>query len=71
MPSDDFDVTEPDGRVLREGDAAAAVLRRLALPWRPLARLPLNRPYRLVARNRHRLSRLVPDLPPTVRRPPE
>ena len=70
MPSNVFEVVELDGRVLHEGEAAAAVLRRLP-GLKAMARLPLDRPYRLVARNRHRLSRVVPDVPPTVRRPPE
>ena len=48
------------------GEALNALAERLpGIGW--AARLPLDRPYRLVARYRHRLSRLVPNRPLTSR----
>jgi predicted DCC family thiol-disulfide oxidoreductase YuxK len=50
---------------------AAAKLADLLLPGsgRLVGRLPLETAYRLVARNRHRLGRLVPDGPAPRRFP--
>jgi len=59
-------VVEPNGRVRSGGAGLNALAERLPYA-RWASRLPLERPYRLVARHRHRLSRLVPDRPPTVR----
>jgi hypothetical protein len=59
-------VAEPDGRVRAAGEALSALAERLpGISW--AAGLPLERPYQLVAGNRHRLARLVPDRPLTRR----
>jgi len=59
-------VVEPDGRIRAAGKGLNALAERLpGIRW--AARLPLEGPYRLVAQNRHRLARLVPDRPPTRR----
>jgi predicted DCC family thiol-disulfide oxidoreductase YuxK len=66
------------GRVLSGGRAAAQVAGAFpALSWLPAAldryrllSLAAEMAYRIVARNRHRLSRLVRDVPP-VRRGPD
>ena len=59
-------VVEPDGRVRAASQGLNALAERLpGVGW--AARLPLERPYRLVARNRHRLAKLVPDRPLTRR----
>jgi hypothetical protein len=61
-----IEVVEPDGRVRRAGAALNALAERLpGAGW--AARLPLERPYQLVARNRHWLAGLVPDRAPTLR----
>jgi hypothetical protein len=61
-----MEVVEPDGRVRAAGAGLNALAERLpGARW--AASLPLERPYQLVARNRHWLSNLVPNRPPTVR----
>jgi hypothetical protein len=61
-----MEVAEPDGRVRKAGAGLNALAERLpGVRW--AAKLPLEGAYRLVARNRHWLSRLVPDRAPTVR----
>ena len=64
--AESVEVVEPEGRVRAAGQALNALAERLpGVGW--AARLPLERPYRLVARHRHRLARLVPDRPPVRR----
>jgi hypothetical protein len=64
--AESLELVEPDGRVRAGGDALNALAERLpGVGW--AVRLPLERTYRLVARNRHRLARLVPDRPLTKR----
>jgi hypothetical protein len=64
--AESVEVVEPDGRVRAAGQALNALAERLpGAGW--AARLPLERPYWLVARNRHRLAGLVPDRPITRR----
>ena len=59
-------VVEADGRVRAAGEALNALAERLpGVGW--AARLPLDGPYWVVARNRHRLARLVPKRPLTRR----
>jgi hypothetical protein len=61
-----MEVVEPDGRVRKAGAGLNALAERLpGVRW--AARLPLEGPYQLVARNRGWLSRFVPNRPPTVR----
>jgi hypothetical protein len=64
--AESLEVVEPDGRVRAGGDGLNALAERLpGVRW--ARRLPLERPYRLVARNRQWLARLVPDRPLTRR----
>jgi predicted DCC family thiol-disulfide oxidoreductase YuxK len=58
-------VVAADGRVWSGGDVAAPIAAELGWPWRArvsrVLRLPLRGGYRLVAGNRSRLSRLMPE----------